>query len=67
MIKIDASQPLSMADGNNAFSIEQGQAENQGYCKDFWQSFKLIYFKQKWFDDKCKYRFIIVAIFYFQF
>jgi hypothetical protein len=54
MMKVDASQPLSMADGNIAFSIEQDQRENKGYFKDLWESFHWIYLKHKWFDDKCK-------------
>jgi hypothetical protein len=56
MMKVDASQPLSMPDGNNAFNIEQNQHENnKGYFKDLCQSFNFIYLKHKWFDDKCKY------------
>lgn len=55
MMKADASQPLSMADGNNAFNIEQDQInEKRSYVKDFIQSFHLIYLQNKWFDEKCK-------------
>jgi len=60
MMKVDASQPLSMADGNIAFSIEQDQRENKGYFKDLWESFHWIYLKHKWFDDKCKYIICII-------
>jgi len=64
MMKVDASQPLSMSDGNNAFNIEQDQQEKKGYFKDLWQSFNFIYLKHKWFDDKCKY---ISNYYYFNF
>jgi hypothetical protein len=62
MMKVDGSQPLSMIDGNDVFNIEQNQRENKGYFKEFWQSFNLIYLKHKWFDDICKYMFMISFI-----
>lgn len=55
MMKVDASQPLSVPDGNTAFNMEQNQDKKQSYFKDFRQSFRLIYLKYKWFDEKCKY------------
>ena len=55
MMKVDASQSLSMVDGNDIFNIEQDQGEKKGYFRELWQSFHLIYLKHKWFDDKCKY------------
>jgi hypothetical protein len=66
MMKVDASQPLSMPDGNDVFNIEQDQHENKGYFKDLWQSFNFIYLKHKWFDDKCKYISDIIIVFYFK-
>lgn len=54
-MKVDASQPFSMADGNNAFNIEQVQHKNNGYFKELRQSFHLTYLTHKWFDEKCKY------------
>ncbi|CAF0723799.1 unnamed protein product [Rotaria sp. Silwood1] len=52
MMKVDASQPSSMADGNNAFNIEQDHHRNKSYFKELRQSFDLIYLKHKWFDEK---------------
>ncbi|CAF2717933.1 unnamed protein product [Rotaria sp. Silwood2] len=51
-MKVDASQPLSMADGNNAFNIEQDQLRIKNYFKELGESFNLIYLKHKWFDEK---------------
>ncbi|CAF0808393.1 unnamed protein product [Rotaria sordida] len=52
MMKGDASQTLSIVDGNNAFNIEQDQRRNKSYFKALQQSFSLIYLKHKWFDEK---------------
>lgn len=53
-MKMDASQPLALLDGNNAFNIEQEPRQTNEYFKDFVQSFHGIYLKHKWFDEKCK-------------
>jgi hypothetical protein len=55
MMKVDASQPLSIANGNNVFNIEQDeQQNNKGYFKELWQSCNLIYLRHKSFDEKRK-------------
>ncbi|CAF0970206.1 unnamed protein product [Adineta steineri] len=51
-MKVDASQPLSIMDGNNPFTIEQDQQTKKSYFKDLRQSFNLTYLTHKWFDEK---------------
>jgi hypothetical protein len=48
---MDASQPLSITNGNNAFNIAQDRRKTNEYFKQLCQSWSLTYLKSKCFDE----------------
>ena len=55
-MKTDASQSLTMTDGNAPLNTETNPSEKSGYCSAIWRSFHLIYLKRKWFRDQGEHR-----------